>query len=91
LTDRITNKCELNRVHLEFINPAYTSQECSRCHHIDSESRQGELFSCTSCGYQIDADDNGATNIRNRLLKHVGSVPSPAEQKHQLLSFTNLG
>lgn len=91
LTDRITNKCEENRVFLTYTNPAYTSQECSRCHEIDSESRQGELFSCTKCGYQIDADDNGATNIRNRLLNHVGSVPSPAEQKHQLLSFTNLG
>lgn len=91
LTSRIIGKCELNRVHLEFINPAWTSQECSRCHNIDGESRKDELYLCVKCGYEIDADNNASTNMRNIFLNHVGSVPSPAEQKHENLPLVTFG
>ena len=92
MTQRIQEKCKVNRVHLEFVPPFDTSRKCSRCHNIDNESRHDELYKCVKCGYEIDADNNASTNIRSRGLKHVGSVPSPAEQKRvkdECLSLAN--
>jgi len=43
------------------VNPAYTSQMCSCCHHIGARSK--EHFRCSSCGTAMDADVNGALNI----------------------------
>ena len=63
---RIEQICEENGVRLTRVNAAYTSQTCSACGVKHKQSRQGERFSCLSCGYQIDADLNGAVNIRNR-------------------------
>ncbi|GAG39259.1 unnamed protein product, partial [marine sediment metagenome] len=37
------------------IDPAYTSQRCSKCGSIDKKSRKGEVYQC-SCGLEIDAD-----------------------------------
>ena len=48
------------------VEPAYTSQECSRCGTIDKSSRKGETYHCGSCGMEIDADTNGALNILRR-------------------------
>jgi transposase len=63
---RIEHSCEENGVRLTRVNAAYTSQTCSACGIKHKRSRQGERFSCLSCGYEIDADLNGAINIRNR-------------------------
>jgi len=52
-------------VHL--VDPAYTSQTCSACGHVDAESRQSQsFFSCTECGYEKNADVNAAVNIARR-------------------------
>ena len=32
------------------VNPAGTSTTCSKCQHMDGESRDGERFECTACG-----------------------------------------
>jgi putative transposase len=49
---------------VEKVNPAYTSQRCSQCGHVDASSRKSQaLFACTSCGYSGNADLNAATNI----------------------------
>lgn len=46
------------------VPPAYTSQRCSRCGHVDAKSRESQAdFVCTSCGYQDNADVNAAKNI----------------------------
>ena len=43
---------------------AYTSQTCSECGCIDSESRLSQSdFVCTSCGHAENADVNAAKNI----------------------------
>jgi len=57
---------EENGVLLEQVQPAYTSQECSCCGHISEKSRNGELFKCVDCGFELDADQNASINIRNR-------------------------
>ncbi len=48
------------------VNPAYTSQTCSKCGEIHKESRSGECFKCISCGMVMDADINAAINILYR-------------------------
>lgn len=50
------------------VNPAFTSQQCSCCGHIEKANRKTqEKFSCVLCGYQINADVNAAINIKERI------------------------
>ena len=49
---------------VERINPAFTSQRCSACGHVDRRSRESQArFRCTACGYACNADVNAAKNI----------------------------
>lgn len=51
---------------------AYTSQECSVCHHIDVASRVSQSqFRCTSCGHTENADTNASKNIKAAGLRRV--------------------
>ena len=46
------------------VDPAYTSQKCSRCGAVDASSRRSQsVFRCTTCGYSANADTNAALNI----------------------------
>jgi putative transposase len=46
------------------VNPAYTSQRCSRCGVVDANSRKSQAeFACTGCGCRDNADVNAAKNI----------------------------
>ena len=45
------------------VNPAYTSQTCHQCGHVDKHSRKQSDFRCTACGHADDADVNAALNI----------------------------
>ncbi|WP_157750065.1 zinc ribbon domain-containing protein [Dolichospermum compactum] len=33
------------------VNPKFTSQECSACHHISKANRDSEKFICENCGH----------------------------------------
>ena len=49
---------------IEKISPAFTSQRCSACRHVDPKSRESQAaFRCTACGYACHADVNAARNI----------------------------
>jgi transposase len=49
---------------VEKIRPAFTSQRCSACGHVDRDSRESQaIFRCTACGYACHADVNAARNI----------------------------
>ena len=41
-----------------YVDPKNTSLICSKCDHLDKNSRNKEDFNCTSCNYSIDADLN---------------------------------
>ncbi len=45
------------------INPKYTSQTCSKCGFQKKTNRNGRIFKCKSCGFEIDADLNASRNI----------------------------
>jgi putative transposase len=50
-----------------FVDPAYTSQECSVCGHVSPENRPSqELFYCKKCGHTANADENAAKNVLSR-------------------------
>jgi putative transposase len=49
---------------IEKVSPAFTSQRCSVCGHVDAKSRESQaVFACTACGFAIHADLNAARNI----------------------------
>jgi putative transposase len=63
----IAYKAARRGVALIYVDPAYTSQECSSCGHVDKKNRPDqETFACTSCGFAEHADVNAARNIAAR-------------------------
>jgi len=66
--NRLGQSCEVVGVQLRKVNPAYTSQRCSKCGSVYKENRNGEIFLCKECGYTQDADFNASRNILNRFL-----------------------
>lgn len=78
------NRCQVlgkeQEVFVWEVNPAYTSQTCFNCRHVDKQSRVGVKFVCVSCGHSDHADINAARNIALkgteslRKLKRSGSV-----------------
>lgn len=49
------------------VNPAYSSQECSKCNHTCKKNRKTQsLFECTKCGYTENADLQATFNILQR-------------------------
>lgn len=52
LQQYIEYKAKREGIKVRYVNPAYTSQTCSRCGHIDKENRKTqEKFVCTKCGF----------------------------------------
>ena len=87
LVRRLTDKAP-GRV--EKINPAFTSQRCSACGHVDGKSRESQAhFACTACGFACNADVNAARNI---AAGHAGTArgglrdAEPANREPQLLA-----
>lgn len=49
------------------VNPAYSSQECPRCHFVDRANRPNqETFCCVVCGYRAHADHKAAGTLASR-------------------------
>jgi putative transposase len=62
-------------VPVEFVNPALTSQTCSKCHYINRKLKLTEReWRCPSCGATLDRDLNAAINIAGR-----GKIPCLGE------------
>lgn len=45
------------------VNPAYTSQDCSRCGHRHKLSLSDRTYTCPCCGLVLDRDFNASLNI----------------------------
>jgi IS605 OrfB family transposase len=69
-------------VPLVHVDPAYTSQRCTRCGHIDRRNRTSQAeFVCRDCGFIAEhADILGADNIAHRAPTTwaQSTVPSAA-------------
>ncbi|WP_328753998.1 transposase [Streptomyces sp. NBC_00269] len=67
LGDFIVYKAKRAGVPLVFVDPAYTSQTCSQCRHVDKRNRVDQgLFICRGCGVVAHADRNASHNIAAR-------------------------
>ena len=57
---------------LVLVNPAYTSQTCSKCGYRAKENRESQaVFECKRCHASMNADLNAASNILERGLSHL--------------------
>jgi len=63
----VVYKAAIAGVPVVLVPPAYTSQTCHRCLHIHPDPaqsyRNGKQFKCGHCGWEGDADLNGANVI----------------------------
>jgi IS605 OrfB family transposase len=63
LAQYIEQKAEPFDLPVVEVDPAYTSQQCSRCGDRGDTDRRSVHFHCTACGYEQNADANAAVNI----------------------------
>lgn len=77
------------------VDPAYTSQQCSRCGYTARNNRRSrDAFECRHCEFALPADHNAALNIRARAAVNrpiVGTVDAgprnPAEVTYKPLAL----
>ena len=61
----LTYKAAMAGVSIILIDPRNTSRACSRCGHCEKANRKSQAeFKCNSCGFQLNADENAALNIK---------------------------
>jgi putative transposase len=57
------------------INPAYTSQECSKCGYVEKKNRKSQAkFICGFCGKKQNADINSSKNILARSSSSLKDI-----------------
>jgi len=72
--------CKAEEAGRQFIkvNPAYTSADCSRCHHRQYMPLSERVYHCPCCLLSLDRDLNAALNIRAVGLHSLGlSLEAP--------------
>jgi len=73
LFEYVTYKAGLEGLVVTQINPAYTSQRCSKCGFTHEDNRPHnngqDEFDCLKCGYDVHADYNAAKNIGLKYLR----------------------
>ena len=78
---------------MEKIKPAFTSQRCSACGHVDAKSRESQArFVSTACGFACNADVNAARNIAagHAVTARGGDgAARPVNREPQLLASLN--
>ena len=69
----VTYKAESEGLVVKQINPAYTSQGCSKCgftHQNNRPTQNGQdEFECLRYGYEVHTDYNAAKNIGLKYLR----------------------
>jgi len=79
----IRYKAALRGVSVVTVDPAYTSQECCKCGHIQKPN--GKKYLCAVCSHREHRDANAAFNIARRGARVVSGTCS------DILSVVSLG
>ena len=58
LEAKLSYKCQMNGIRVEFVDARNTSRKCSVCKTIDKASRKGNRYVCRHCGSRMHADTN---------------------------------
>ncbi len=79
-------------IRVEDVNPAFSSQTCSKCGHQSSTNRSSDgWFECNECGYEVDGNYNASKTIGKRLLSlPEGKRPSGLGDGHLALKSGTL-
>ena len=73
------------------VNPKHTSQMCSKCSYIEKANRNGSIFKCKKCGYELHSDLNASKNIVNLGISEFNRlyVNQPIVASHESYKPTN--
>lgn len=71
----ITYKAEEAGRKLGLVNPAYTTQDCSRCGYREEKKLSDRTHICAHCEYKASRDFNAAQNILALGLDGLGIIP----------------
>jgi len=72
-------KAEEAGVSIVEVNPAYTSQKCSRCENIVKKDLSIRMHDCPNCGLHMQRDLNAAINILSLGWSEARSKIRPTE------------
>jgi IS605 OrfB family transposase len=61
-------KAQEKNIEIIYIDPRYTSQQCSTCGFISRSNRAGSNFVCKNCSYTLNADLNASRNIKSKIF-----------------------
>lgn len=67
IKEKLQRLVDIYGIKVEYVNPAYTSKECSECHYIAATNRvDTKIFVCKYCGNKLNANVNASRNIARR-------------------------
>lgn len=72
LQNKIEYKAKENGIKVQYIDPKYTSQRCSKCGFIHKDNHpERDIFICGHCGFKTLHDYNASQNI---ALKDIDAI-----------------
>ena len=79
LEQKLMYKAKQNQSTVIKVNPAYTSQCCPGCGHMEKANRNKKihLFSCKNCGYKSNDDLIGAMNLNRMGINYLEESQVP--------------
>jgi putative transposase len=75
-------KADLNGCHIEKVEPAGTSKECSECGVESDKPLWIREHSCPSCEFELDRDWNASINVLERGLELLGERLGLGQSEH---------
>jgi putative transposase len=85
--EMIEYKAKKYGVRVVYVDPAYTSQRCSKCGHIARYNRNGNLFKCKNCKTVEDSGANAGFNIAQL---HKFGIPRFSKERVLLKENTGI-
>ena len=91
LFDLVSYKADERGIRTVQVDPAYTSQRCSKCGHTARNNRPSQAeFRCGRCGYENHADYNAAKNVAMKHVRAGQKSPRGRANRHLALKTGTL-